>query len=283
MSKLFLGKEYDQPEVRAGTTTRTYLVLGSPRTGSTLLCSMLFDIAKYGLPYEYFNPAIHMAGRFGITDTPRDIASIDVDAYLKALIANRSTVYEDVRTGVTTAAWGVKLFPAHFSWMVGSSKGDSLVSSSKILRIRRRDRIAQAVSMHIASSTGDWNSHNAKLKRQKKGEVATASYNFGAIARRLHTLTVQDNFWDIVIKRYGIEKSVYTIFYEDLVSDTQRVGREIIEHLRGYYNNEIFDTRSPVVKTEKQADDQNMEFTHRFIHQCDPTSKRVRRKILNTK
>lgn len=251
MSSVFLGPDYDQSKVNPDLSKiKTYLILSSPRSGSTLLCSLLYNVAGHGVPYEYFNKPINMARRFGVTDTPKKYESIDMTRYIRALVENRTTPHNLV--------WGAKLFPPHIQWMLESDLGLRLLKTSKILRLRREDKLEQAISYSIAAQTGEWNSTSPK-----KGIAPVLKGRH--VLKILHRLLEQDLFWDLLIDKYDLHNQVLTVTYERVKSDTQAVCEKIMHHLTGDPTGFHFSLSPEAVTVQSQATTQKEDFRKQFL------------------
>jgi LPS sulfotransferase NodH len=131
-----------------GVATRfRYVVLSLQRTGSELLCASLQQ-RGLGIPFEYFNPKIaaDIAGRLGALDAKDRVS---VPRYVAALHAKRS------RHGV----FGAKLQPDQLQRVVGGNKEAAktmLRRFDKVILLRRRDRLLQAVSLARSLYTNQW-------------------------------------------------------------------------------------------------------------------------------
>lgn len=251
MTSVFLGPAYDQEQVVPDLSKiSTYLIFTSPRSGSTLLCSLLYNIAGHGVPYEYFNKPINMARRFGVSETPRKYDTINMTKYIRALITNRTTPHNMV--------WAAKLFPPHVQWMLESELGEKLLTSSKIIRLRREDRLDQAISYSVASQTGEWNSTSTK-----KGIEASLKPN--QIIRMLHKSYEYDLFWDLLIEKYNLRHKVLNVTYERIVGDTQEECERIMHHLTGGPTSFRFSVSPEAVTVQSQASKQKEDFRNSFL------------------
>lgn len=111
-----------------------YAIVGSPRSGTNLLCDLLFQMG-YGVPMEYVNSATAevMMKRLD-TPTPGD--------YAKAVVNLRTT---------SNGVFGVKcIMPTEWARVV------ELFWVNRVIRIIREDRDAQARSFARAVKTQYW-------------------------------------------------------------------------------------------------------------------------------
>lgn len=138
-------------------SSTAYLLCGTPRTGSTLLCTLLESTGVAGRPQSYFRKAdVDMwATTWGIPRTPNE--SFTFADYLRgAITAGRSA------NGVFAARimWGTMeevtsnlrdLYADH-----ASAERDLLTRAfgpTRFICLRRRDVVAQAVSRARAEQT----------------------------------------------------------------------------------------------------------------------------------
>lgn len=125
-----------------------YAIFALMRTGSDLLCA---DLRQRGLgvPHEYLQSAImpRMAQRLGAV-TPD--GSIDVAAYLAQLQARRTT---------SNGIFGIKIQAAQLSRITNGNaeQGSTLLAGQdKIVLLRRRDTLMQAISLTRSLVSGRW-------------------------------------------------------------------------------------------------------------------------------
>lgn len=251
---MFMQRDFDQPLILQASldTINPYLVIGSPRSGSTFFASMMYEIAGYGVPVEYFNKGINIAGRFGAITSRGKVKRIDTDAYLSALFANRTTERNN--------AFGMKLFPRHFEWMMQATHGPALLAKSKIVRIVRADKVSQAISFYISKKTGQWNSDEPPTPEKLEG----VKYRYRPILASLRTFQSHEMFWNLVEHKYGLKP--FNIVYEDLIANKTAIGRQVMEYLTGSPCTLDF-TQDTTPK--KQGTDLNRKFKEKFLKDFD--------------
>lgn len=133
-------------DVGNGTAPRIrYVILSLPRTGSELVCA---DLRKRGIgvPLEYFS--IHgIAERLGSTNSE---GHIFLPQYMAALYAKRTT---------PNGVFGAKMHPLHLKSMGGHDIAKAvqfLDLFDRIVVLRRRDKVLQAISLARAHMTGQF-------------------------------------------------------------------------------------------------------------------------------
>src|SRR4051812_30708315 len=130
-----LDHEFERTE-----TTLSYVVCALPRSGSSLLCELLFETGLAGAPAEYFDA--QQMGRFSERWNARDFG-----AYLRALLERK------------TGPNGVFGFKAQFFQLAEAfpdGELDAAFPSLRYVYITRRDRLRQAISWARAVQTGWW-------------------------------------------------------------------------------------------------------------------------------
>jgi len=206
---------FDQPMFEGRGTD--YFICSIPRSGSTLLSYLLRDSGVMGVPHEYLHPTVHLpvlARRF---QSIRQDGTVDIDLYLRQLHKRRST---------TNGIFGLK---AHFSQLFPLLHIPAIAKSFEgawLIRIRRRDLIRQAISYYTADVTGVWST----LDAASLADVPPPEYNGVAISQYLSTILAEDEGWEGLLA--DRKSSVLNVWYEDLVSDTDRVCRAVCDHVR---------------------------------------------------
>jgi len=237
------GPEYDLPEC---TGARTYVIASSPRTGSTLLARMLWDSGRAGAPKEYLNPmqlrdwevrlgsplsrwrhgllwgpTVGLAGRGRWTERR-------VEDHLRRVRRRRSG-----------GGWfGLKIHWHHFErfFIRPGRDVDAMLDRPVWIRIRRRDRLAQAVSWVRAVQTGAWiRSQHPRI---------TPIYSRALITARLADIEVAEAGWDGFFRG----RSVLELDYEGLREDPSLETRRVLDHL-GVRAPEVLE-----IPLERQAD-----------------------------
>lgn len=168
------------------------MVCATARTGSTWLGHEL-AYRGYGVPDEYLNP--NFVGRVK-----------DVDRHLAEVVARR--------TG-PTGVFAIEVFP----WHLGSASIDvkqlldKLPGEKRVVWLRRRDKAAQAVSLHFAQTTGVWQYEHIDPSRPPP------PYSAGRINAALSRVRRQED--KIAEMLSGIETLL--VDYEDMRQDMTRI------------------------------------------------------------
>ncbi len=199
-----------------------YLLCGTPRTGSTLLCGLLTSTGVLGRPESYFRDADEAAwaARFGL---PTDGLRVrDYDAFVQA-----------VRTAATTDN-GV--FAARVMWGslervlegLGEPRGRSdLVPLERafgrleFVHLRREDVVGQTVSWCRAEQTGFWQAGDVASRRPEQ--------DLDRMQALLRTIRRHDAAWQSWFARNRIRP--HGVTYEQLVGDSRTAVAGIAAHV----------------------------------------------------
>ena len=228
----------------------SYLVCGTPRTGSTLLCSLLASTGVAGRPESYFREPDEQtwARRLGV---PVDSdGSFDYLAFARAVRDAGSTP-----NGVFAARvmWGT--MPRIVAGLdpTAARDLDALTAAFGPLRfvhLRRYDVVGQAVSWARAEQTGCW----------QHGDRATASprADLDQIDDLVRTIAEHDAGWRGWFDRQGVEP--WRVRYEDVVADPDRAARELL----GQLGVEPPAGWRPDPPHRRQADEVNADWDRRY-------------------
>lgn len=194
----------------------SYLLCGTPRTGSTLLCGLLASTGVAGRPESYFREPDETATarRLGLAD------AADYRAFARAVRAAGSTP-----DGVFAARvmWGTMdrvvrgLGP-------GPSDVDVLTAAFgplAFVHLRREDVLGQAVSWARAEQTGHW----------QDGDPVSAPPRFDVdrIDALVRTIEDHEAAWAGWFAAQGV--TPHRVTYEQLAADPRRTVAGILGHL----------------------------------------------------
>jgi len=208
-----LSPERDFPVVTP--VAKRYAILSSPRSGSTLLGRALYETKLAGDPQEYFNPPL-----LALEREQTGNATLSLNAFMRAMEARR------------TSANGVFGMKMHYSQLLGVLRARKpnenviayLRKFDKLIWMRRRDRIRQAISQAVGMRTNVWSSEDSRFERDP--QVNIHPY---ACIRALNAVCQEDAGWQQLVKGANLE--VHEVWYEDLVSDYEPQLRGVLRHL----------------------------------------------------
>lgn len=200
-----------------------------------------------GVPLEYLHPE-HAPG------WQQELSASDTRTMLLKLFERRTS---------PNGWFGIKAHWDHFEF--GREEGlDDLMRFEKFIRIERRDRVAQAVSLAMARQTRAW------LSMQEQQDEPR--YSERDISRAMATLEKQSRSWDRWAAEAGVKP--VQVYYEDLVVDPLGTVNGI---LREFGLSPM--PSLPEVATAKQASAVNAEWKRRYLRPATRAKRRVKAAI----
>lgn len=209
---------------------RTYVVCASPRTGSTLLCSGLTKTGLAGFPRENFDDRLEIdaqyKNRLGVDDdvsylrkvlrlsrTPNGMRGLKIHWHqlrvLERMLRAANEAFREAGGDIDFFDMQRRLFgPVRWIWL------------------RRRDKVAQAVSLYRASRSNLWH-HPATKERECADEGV--QYDFKLIDMLVHRCFVYDTNWAKYLGANGID--ALEIWYEDLSEDYSGTMASVLRYL----------------------------------------------------
>lgn len=237
--------------------TTGYLLCGSPRSGSTLLCDLLRRSRVAGAPESYFRPAsiAEYSQRWGLGSDGQRWDSSYVDA-----------VRERGRGG--TGCFGMRIMWSDMPAFVDGLKAlypeanddrerlQAVLGIGHFVRLSRGDKVAQAVSLVIAAQTGLWHRNVDGTVREGVEPTEHPRYNHGLIADELSMLESEEHGW----ARWFTEHSItpLDLTYESLASDPAGTTQAVLGHV----GSRLVDI--PPIGTAKLATSLNAAWVERF-------------------
>lgn len=209
-------EKYDFPH-RAGKPERMYMFASVPRSGSTFLSHLLWQSGSLGAPLEYLN---------FLPSGPYHFVSGAPD---KQLALWRTLLH---RRTSPNGVFGIKCFPTQLRELGQSNPRlfmevlPALVptdGSAKIVRLKRRDKLAHAISYARAALSGVWR------KEQEAGEAPRVEYSKGAVEHARSLLEHQEQDWDRLFAEARAEP--LTLWYEDVMEQPEDTVRKVAAFL----------------------------------------------------
>lgn len=232
-----------------------YLVCATHRSGSNLLCQMLWHTGLAGYPQEAFSPTRRsiIAGQHGLTTDPEK----DFAGYIRELMGIRRT---------PNGVFGAKMMWKHLPEFCGAFGGDparpweSLRAELPDLRclwMRRRDVVRQAISLVKAKQSKIYNT--LQLEEGKQPGTTDLRYDFAAIDKEVKRFRREDAAWSGFFRDSGITPAEIT--YEEFARDFDGHIRRVLAHLRV----EVPDGfQCPETNYTRQSDATNDEWAQRY-------------------
>lgn len=211
------------------TPPRTYVIASTPRSGSTLLCRLLWASGRAGAPKEYLNPMQlrDWEVRFGERRRDRALARALRGPLVGVGMARRgwgpdriAAHLERVRARRSSGGWfGLKLHHHHRVRWFADARLPTLLGDVTWIRIQRADRLRQAVSWSRAEQTGQWASWQRPL--------LPPVYSRRRIEARWKDLDDAERSWDAHLAG----ETVLDVGYEELAATPQRTMRRVLHWL----------------------------------------------------
>ena len=227
-----------------------YIICGTPRTGSTLLCDLLTSTKRTGAPHSFYRRQniLEWAEEWNLP-APGKMSDLDFKlAYLNAAIATG-------RGG--TEIFGLRLMRENLDELsaildqihpgLASDKArfEKAFGRTLYLHLSREDKLAQAISLVKAEQTGLWHVAPDGTEIERVGSPQEAVYDFHRIKRELAELEAYEDAWNIWFAAQGI--TPLRIGYERLSSDPAATLVSICEAL-GVRAPNVEDVRPGVAK-----------------------------------
>ncbi len=234
-----------------------YMLCGSPRSGSTLLCDLLSQSSVAGNPKSYFRPGSipDFCKDWGILEGQEDWSK----SYIKAFktYSSNGTDCSSLRIMWSNFKDFIDFLRQNNS-STSSDKNlilDSL-SIDHYIYLQRKDKVAQAVSLVVANQTGLWHLNSDGSEKQRTGSHKNPEYSYKQISKELSMLEDEADGWEEWFKSNNIEP--LRVWYEDLSSDPLAVLDRIMDFIGRSSNSEI------KVRTARTSSDLNKQWSDRF-------------------
>lgn len=225
--------------------TRSYLVCGTPRSGTWLLCGLLAGTGVAGRPHEYFWTGTEEPARkaWGTTTFAE---------YVRAVLAAGTT---------GNGVFGAKVMWASMPALVErlrASEGardrdvlEAVFPSPRFVWVRREDTVAQAVSWSKAIQTGHWHHWDRPATIEPR-------FDLGQIDALVEEIDGHDEAWRRWFGDNGIDP--LEVRFEELVSEQDRVVRRVL----GALGIELPEETIVSAQTVKVGDSLNDEWAKRY-------------------
>ena len=223
------------------------MLCGTPRTGSTLLCSLLTSTGVLGHPESYFREADERAWaeRLGVS-----VVGDRARSYSRFAQAVRAEATTDNGVFAARIMWGSV---GRIMEGLGKAPHESDVAGLErtfgplaFVLLRREDAIAQAVSWSRAEQTGFW----------QQGDTVTRPprQDLQQMTDLVETIREDNAAWRDWFHRQDLEP--HEVTYEGLVSDPRGTVHGIAARLRV----SVADSWEPRSPHRRQADQTNADW-----------------------
>lgn len=208
---------------------RTYVVASTPRSGSTLLCRMLWNTGLVGAPKEYLNPMqlrdwelrrrTHPLRRWPVTLIRGPLTPL-LSGRIGWGSARVQAHLMHVRQHRSSGGWfGLKLHHHHRVRWFPEGTLPSALGPIRWIRITRQDTVRQAISWGRAQQTGQWASwQSTRLKPR---------YSARLIAARHRDILSAQKSWDELLD----DEQVLQLTYESMIDNPTDTLRSVLRFL----------------------------------------------------
>ena len=246
-----------------------YILCGTPRSGSTLLCKMLSATGVAGRPHSYFRKEdLQEWAEYWGVPVSDDIDSPDFDrAYLAAMI----------RAGRA----GTDIFGLRLMWasVVEATKRlnhalavdqdiarsiDAAFGPTFYIYVSRNDKIAQAISRVRAEQSGLWHLTADGAVLEGAEILRPVSYDGARIAELIQELQQDDASWNAFFRERGIVP--LKLVYEAVIANPNGALQTIVEAL----GLDVEVARKIPVPTAKIANKESDLWIERFRQEQTP-------------
>ncbi|KAJ1451490.1 P-loop containing nucleoside triphosphate hydrolase protein [Pelagophyceae sp. CCMP2097] len=195
-------------------SAQPFVVLAAQRTGSNLLCGLLHQQRCVAMHNELFH-AQRAYSHHGIVDASAKKRDADSFAFLEQAFA-----VDVARFG----AVGFKAFPEHIRQH--AAVFDAVLADEQVVKVvlQRRNRLAVAVSMVRAQTTGEYINANLDAVTVDVGAADLQAF-----------ISDYDAYYDGFLKERLAGQSVCHVDYEDLVADPSHQVRRVLRFIGAEY------------------------------------------------
>lgn len=256
----------------------TYIVCGTPRSGSHLLAEALQVTGLAGKPDEYFitnkqgqlqNEQGNIANLYGqksleafrelvlsLGSTPNGVFGIIIQwDYLHHIFRNYRTL-------------------PPYAQLSDRQLLDALFLNPKFIWLQRRNKVRQAISWIKARQTGVWKLQEGKTA--VSGSAPSLTYDYFLIDQNVKRFEAAEEAWAAFFQTNQIEP--FVVVYEDLAKNFEQTSLALLDFLNIPRPDEIqFKER----KLQKQADTLNDAWAEKYLQQKSSFAHRVFRLMRN--
>jgi LPS sulfotransferase NodH len=219
-----------------------YAVCATPQSGGGLLCTGLASTGSAGRPAEFFSLPYLEAyqARSGA------MGAVQISGYWRFLIAHRTS---------PNGVFGMRLHVHQLANIgLAGTQEDFLARFDRLILVRRRNKLAQAVSA--------WKASSSKPSRAAADgslqETTSDPYSYRGIAECLRIIAKQEANWLNLLA--GFADRTFSITHEELSTNYLQSVQSALEALGLGDAGRHLDPRVPA-----QRDDANRQWEERFM------------------
>lgn len=244
-------ERFDFPN-RAGLPEHPYMLATVPRTGSSFVSHLLWQTGCLGAPLEYLNFLPSGPPRFAVEEPDKRVA------LWRSMLRLRTS---------PNGVFGVKCFSLQLRELQRRNP-ELLIEAmrlllfrgpaTRVIRLKRRDRVAHAISYARAAASGIWR------QEQESGGAAMVDYSAKAVDDARAYLDLQEADWELLFADYRIEP--LTLWYEDIAEQPAAAIRTVADFL-----DVDLDPAAalPIYQVERQSQDDSKRWRDRYAARSD--------------
>lgn len=240
-----------------------YIICGTPRSGSTLLCKMLAATGVTGEPNSFFRePSIEdFADLWGVPH-PEGTATAAFDRdYLAAMLRagrNGTDIF-----GLRIMWDGIATATIRFDRALGghadiAERFAAAFGEPLYIHLSRGDKVAQAISLLRAEQSGLWHRRADGSVLEGDAVPRPVAYDEGRLATLVNELTADDAAWNAFFAERGLEPLRLT--YEGVSADPKAALARVLSAL----GLDAGIAAGIAVPTAKLADQSSSDWARRF-------------------
>lgn len=230
------GREYDFPE-QSSTSRVSYMLASNPRSGSTFLSALLWKCGCLGSPMEYLTLTNGWA--------EQGIKNMGATAYWLSILRRRTS---------PNGVFGFKMFTKNYQDILNvAPELIPMISSDYVIRLRRVDKLGQAISYFKAVRSRAW-FHDDRAQQ-------AVVYDYQEIRRFLDIAISQEAEWDKILG--WTRAKTLEISYEDVVKNPPAVICAVANYMDIELNAEA--ELASIVVPNVQSDSISLEWRERFL------------------
>jgi LPS sulfotransferase NodH len=206
---------------------RAYLVCCDARTGSSLLAATLRATGRAGKPFEYFARAeIDKPWLRAELRAPDDLPFTSFPDWRDYIVKAGSEM-----GGIFAASvhyWQLPDCVATFGGGAALPTLRAFFPDLRLIWLRRRNLVAQAISHHVAMATNIWNSRLGNGVKPGESDRG-APYDFDRIHHQVESALAVQAGWRETLS--GADDLILRLTYEDLAADLDGAVRRVCAHV----------------------------------------------------
>lgn len=234
------SNEFDCPEYQG--TPAVLLIASTGRSGSHLLGHTLQRTGVFGAPFEYFNSRNRKRWE-------SLLGTSTADELMKVLMKRRTT-----ENGV----FSLKLHFSHLQELGGAGMLRLLLPAPRVIFLRRRDTVRQAISLVRAQQTDAWIEGQAELR--------SPFYDFDRILAT-HSNILRDNMeWERTLALLRFSR--FDLDFEEFLKDRHKVIEDIAHWMDVRLPDKCVEDETPIAR---QSDEKNNAWYEHFFDDLEHT------------